>query len=260
MNAEALFFVMLFVTAALVLSYVIANKIAAKIDRRFEEIEEQLRCVESKAISATESIVNAVYLNSSRYKFPIPLGGPSIDSDHARLLTFFLQLKKPKKILELGSGSSTVLISRTLSDLGVLPATHIAVDHEEVFLNLTRELCAINGLVDRVSFKHCPLEDIPGHSLKWYKISKEITDLGPFDLILVDGPPAYTEHTKFSRHPALPELINQISDDGLLLLDDANRDGERYVQNSWRENFPELKFHHNESGKGVLIVSKRELF
>ncbi len=33
-------------------------------------------------------LVNAAYLTSSEFKYPVPIGGPSIDSHHARTLVF----------------------------------------------------------------------------------------------------------------------------------------------------------------------------
>lgn len=260
MKIDIILIILLFSLTLLVLGYFLKARISAAIEWRYKELEKRQMKLESMISGASESIVNAVYLNSSKFKFPVPLGGPSIDADHTRLLTFLLQLKKPKKILELGSGSSTVLIARLLRDLGAPPDSHVAVDHEPVFLNLTRELCTVNGVEEGIHFEYCPLAEVQGHSLKWYQISQNIKDRGPFDLILVDGPPAYTEQTQIARHPALPELVDYLSTDGVLLLDDANRDGERQVQSRWRDRFPELKFHHSESGKGVLMVSRKELF
>lgn len=254
------FIVTLIVLAAVILvAYFAARSALNAIRWRFNKLDLQLQALENRLNLNTDSVVNAIYLNGGRFKFPVPLGGPSIDPNHARLLHFILQFKKPATILELGSGSSTAIIAKALEDLRIPTAAHIAVDHDARFLQLTKELCEANGFVGKIEYHHCPLVKAGDRTAEWYSIGQEIRSKGPFDLILVDGPPAYTAELETSRGPALPELFEHLAVDGVLLLDDANRPGERQVQASWRAQFPDLVFHHDETGKGVLVVSRRPL-
>lgn len=55
-------------------------------------------------------------------------------------------------------------------------------------------------------------------ALPWYRIDDATFDCGPFDLVIVDGPPAYEPGTEQSRAPALPVLLSHLSADGVLIL------------------------------------------
>ena len=88
---------------------------------------------------ATQETVNAICISSLRFHFPVFLGGWSIDSFFGRFLVQHLVEHRPKCILELGSGSSTIVIARILQMLGEKGTDHVVVDHETQYLGLTRE-------------------------------------------------------------------------------------------------------------------------
>lgn len=81
-----------------------------------------------------------------QFRFPVFLGGPSIDAYHARQLLFILEGLKPRVILELASGTSTVIVARALQTLGYPPEMHIAVDHDARYLSNTIQLARVNGV------------------------------------------------------------------------------------------------------------------
>ncbi len=258
--------VMLATIAAILLVFIVSallylekrqGQLNARLERRIAELSFSIT---EKLDDAQVGIVNAVTLNSTAFAFPVPLCGPSIDPHHARTLSFLLQVNRPRRILELGSGSSTVYISSLLGRLAVSPIAHIAVDHDKRFLDLTQELCRLNRCAETVQFYHCPLGNVEGHSNPWYLIPESVLDQGPFDLIIIDGPPAYEEHLARSREPALPKLIEFLAKDGILILDDTNRNGEQDVLASWRVAFPKLSFDRRTSGKGHTLVSRASMF
>jgi predicted O-methyltransferase YrrM len=228
-------------------------KMSRGLERKLDEIERRID-------DAKLELTNAAYLTSSVFKCPVPLGGPSIDSHHARTLVFLLQVLRPKRVLELGSGSSTVLISHYAAQFGLDIDSHVAVDHDERFLKLTEDLCKRNGVGKEVTFIHCPLVPVTGSSLPWYQIESGVTSRGPFDLVIVDGPPAYLPGTEQSRAPALPKLVQHLASNGVLIFDDTNRAGEAGVLEQWKREFPELIFDRRTEGKGHTVISRRPLF
>ncbi len=85
------------------------------------------------------------------------MGGWSIDTFLGKFLVHHIVNSKPKIIVELGSGSSTLIIAKTLQIMNVENFTHIAVDHEAKYLEISREYARINELEDRVIWLECPL-------------------------------------------------------------------------------------------------------
>ena len=206
---------------------------------------------------AAEESVNASCLQALRFDFPVFLGGPSIDAQHARLLLFILQERKPRTILELGSGSSTVIIAHAMKRLEAPMPVHIAVDHEERFLENTRELARVNGVVDRVRFEHCPLGPLDGFALPWYSGVPEVVRGEQLDLVIIDGPPAYAVGEGRAREPALTVLRPFLSKGAVVILDDANRPGEKESLEEWKLRFPEFTVQVFAGGKGVAVLTLR---
>ncbi len=211
--------------------------------------------LKSLLAQSTAESVNASCMTSFAFRFPVFLGGPSIDANHARLLMFLLQEKKPKTVLELGSGSSTLIISRALEALGCPANLHIAVDHEARFLGNTEQIARANGVADGVRFEHCPLAPVEGFSLPWYSRIPEIVGNTKLDLVVIDGPPAYAAGEGRAREPALAVLRPLLAEGAIVVLDDANRPGETDVVESWIKRFPEFSLQRFSDGKGVAVLT-----
>lgn len=202
-----------------------------------------------------EGLGHIASLGALDLKYPVFLGGPSIDGHHARVLLQKVLELKPRVILELGSGTSTVLISKAMQRIGIEEYEHIAVDHIKYFLELTRENVSLNGLVDKVRFEHCPLVKMSSDQGEWYSRIPEIIE-GKVELLIVDGPPAYEEGKESSRYPALPQVYPYLADRCVVILDDANRLGERAVLDKWRKQYPEFEIERVKGGKGVVLLKR----
>lgn len=218
-------------------------------------IKDSISSTNTAINNLTAESVNAACISSLGFRFPVFLGGPSIDTHHARNLIFHLQERKPRAILELGSGSSTIIIARALQTMGASPDVHISVDHEDRFLGNTRELARLNGVDDLVQFEHCPLEQLEGFTHPWYSRIPELAKSYRFDFVVVDGPPAYAVKQSRSREPALAVIRPYLAKNAMVILDDANRPGELDVIKTWIENFPEFDLFHAKEGKGVAILT-----
>ncbi|MBQ0720408.1 MAG: class I SAM-dependent methyltransferase [Gammaproteobacteria bacterium] len=213
----------------------------------------------AKILTAASNIaaesVNASCINSLGFEFPVFMGGPSIDTHHARNLLFLLQERKPQAILELGSGSSTIIIARALQLMGASPNRHISVDHEERFLNNTKELARLNSVDELIQFEYCPLQPEDGFPHPWYSRIPALAGSLKFDFVLIDGPPAYEDGLGRTREPALTVLRPYLADNAVIILDDANRVGEQNVVKAWQEKYPEFSLYHATEGKGVAIFT-----
>lgn len=190
-------------------------------------------------------------LSALRFEHPIFFGAWSIDAFTAKEIITALQYERPRVILELGSGTSTVVIAKMIELLG-LETRHIVVDHLEEFLDKTREAVRLQGLQRQPEFWLCPLDTPEGDEPPWYGGLLERLEGEKIDFVLVDGPPG-TLHPR-ARRPALPKLWPYLSDTATLLVDDAGRKDEREMLDAWGVEFEGLSTSLRRAGKGVAIV------
>jgi len=210
----------------------------------------------SKTINnaALES-VNATCLAPLGLKFPVFLGGWSIDTFLGRWLIQHILETRPKCIVELGSGSSTILIARALDLIGAGEVTHIAVDHEKKYLDLTHNLAELNGIAERIEFLHCPLIFEEKYGKQWYSELEKRTAGLKIDLLLIDGPPGPLQ--PMSRLPAFQALMPFMNETCVVVLDDANRADEQLIAEQWVRENPSFQLHYQKEGHGVAILSRR---
>lgn len=140
-------------------------------------------------------------------------------------------------IVECGSGVSTLYIGRLLRQCG---AGHLlSVEHDAGWAALITDLLRREGLEDYVTLIHAPLQPSPFTEVvgDWYDtttINKHLADPA-IDLLLVDGPPAFTPQLQQARYPALPFFRPHLAAGGAVFLDDAGREGEQFILNQWAQ-------------------------
>lgn len=145
--------------------------------------------------------------------------------------------RRPSVIVEYGSGLSTLIMAIALSRAG--GGKLIAVEHDEEYYKKTRDLLKNAGLFDRVELLLCPLVEIEinGASYKWYSLTETTLENyvveSEVDLLFVDGPPAATGPN--ARFPAYHVTKKFLSNDALIVLDDADRADEAAIVNQWIE-------------------------
>lgn len=222
-------------------------------DRVAESVVERMA---PRLTEATQAAVNAVALQSLGLEFPAFLGGPSVDPFHARHLVDQLVACRPAVVVELGSGSSTILISQVMKRVCDPGYRHIAVDHDAHFLAVTERYARLNGVAERVEFHHCPLAPVPTVGLEWYSGLPALLAGSTVDLLVVDGPPAYLAGQEEARYPALPVLYPRLNTRCTILLDDANRPGERSILERWLRAYPEFTLTLLPEGKGLAVLTR----
>jgi len=203
----------------------------------------------------TAESVNAACINSIGFRFPVFLGGWSIDTFLGRYLIQYILEHRPKCIVELGSGSSTILIARTLQLLEEKETTHIAIDHEAKYLGLTRNAAQLNAVADGIEFHHCPLARYESLDKLWYSGLTEKLSGHKIDLLIIDGPPGALQ--PMSRYPALPLLLPYMSEQCTVVLDDAIRDEEQEIARRWIHENPEFNLTLSLEGHGLATLTRQ---
>lgn len=165
-----------------------------------------------------------------------------------------------RRVVELGSGISTVLLARLIhqrpDDVRL-----VAVEHDAAWVTWVREQLRREGIDERVEVLHAPLGPHPraADGLSWYDevviaegLRAALHD-EPIDLLLVDGPPAYHVGYEHARYPALPVLHEQLAPGATVVLDDVERPGEQEILRRW-EAETGLVFDLQAERAGVAVA------
>jgi predicted O-methyltransferase YrrM len=157
-------------------------------------------------------------------------------------------------IVEFGCGITTVYIAKILKQNG----GHLySVEDNSKWIEIVSTMLKQDNLQDYVTFIHAPLSKST-YSLEncdWYdeNIVQETLKGIELDMVIVDGPPAYMEHTALSRYPAIPALSDQLSDDFCIVLDDIYRDGEKEILTNWEKEL-HINFNRQYVRGGIAIA------
>ncbi|MFZ4640077.1 MAG: class I SAM-dependent methyltransferase [Nodosilinea sp.] len=189
---------------------------------------------------------------------PLPsMRGWAISPDFAILLISLLDQYQPQLVLEAGSGVSTIIIGHRLKtlDQGQL----ISLDHEAEFSQKSQSNIHRHGLqsVARVIYSPLTNFEIQGKQWLWYDTTELSHNLhGTIDFLVIDGPPYFIQD--LSRYPALPILFDMLSDDAIILMDDADRDAEKKIIELWKNEFKFSSVNkvHAEKGACILYLKK----
>ena len=156
---------------------------------------------------------------------------------------------KPEVIVEVGSGVSSIILSETLmADKST--AKHYALDHLEKYADLTRE--KVKNANSEVLYAPLKAYTIDNQSWKWYDTSV-LDGIDKIDMLVIDGPPENIQ--SMARYPALPLLMEKLSENAVIILDDTNRKDEQQIIKQWSAKYGlKAKFLYTE--KGTCVLSK----
>lgn len=155
------------------------------------------------------------------------------------VLNDLLNRIKPSRVLELGSGVSTLISAASLAQWGPTNSKFVySIDHDESWLEVTRGLLTRAGLDGFVRLIHAPLQErnVYGETYTTYDLpEKVLLEAGAkgFDLCLIDGPPR-----QVGRTSCLPLVASFLASNATILLDDAYRAGEQAAWAAWRRSYP----------------------
>ena len=155
-----------------------------------------------------------------------------------------IEKMRPREVVELGCGASTLVLAKALERNGGGRLT--SYDQHPDFVEATGRWLAGHGL--SATMRHAPIvEDPTTWSHTWYELSGVPSDI---DLLVIDGPP--WSLNPFIRGRA-EQLFERIVPGGMVLLDDAARPGERVVATRWRRDWPNFRFTLLPGAKGTLV-------
>ena len=165
-----------------------------------------------------------------------------------RRLVERLEELRPRRILELGSGISTLFLARYAARYA---AEVVSLEHDARFAARTRSLLAAHGVAGAVALHIAPLRPYAGSGAspagsRWYDAPLD----GRFDFILLDGPPQ-----RFGREAALFALAPHLAPGWELWLDDGYRDHELDCIELWRDSVSFAARLVDIDGSGVWILN-----
>ena len=166
------------------------------------------------------------------------LDGWAMDPVSVYELVQLVMQRKPRHVVELGSGASTLWLGHALRRLGAGHAW--SFDHLAEFGDKTAALIASHGLQEQVEVCVAPLAPFQHgeRTYSWYDIP-EGGSVQEIDLLLVDGPPGSVGSG--ARFPALPAFASRLRPDARIVVDDAHRPDEKEVVSQWMALFPALE-------------------
>jgi predicted O-methyltransferase YrrM len=184
-----------------------------------------------------------------------PLRGWALSPDIAVELVERVLARQARRILETGSGVSTLLFALAIQKSGG-DGQVVALEHDEQWAQHTRRLLEDHGCSDIAEVVHAPLTHVlvDEDSYDWYQPEMVAAVPTEVDLLLIDGPPASTGPR--SRFPALPLLRHTLAPNARVFLDDANRDDEQAIVNDWIERYgvEMVAMHRHEKGSAELRI------
>jgi len=218
------------------------------LQRQFADQNEQ-------AMATYHQLESLVWLsNALSVRQPLPaMRTWAISPDFAATLFSLLRgMNWPVRILELGGGVSTVIAGYCIREQG---GHIVSLDHDADYAERTRRTLEQHGLSDLATVLHAPLIETPvdGQSWCWYDL-RDVPDDRPFDLLIVDGPPAATQ--ALARYPALPMLLDRLAPDAVVLVDDAHRADDRATIARWLETSGEFTMEDVATEKGAAILRR----
>ena len=168
--------------------------------------------------------------------------------DFLHLVAEEILRRKPKLIVEAGSGTSTLIAAYCLRKLG--RGKIVSLDHLEEYAGISRETVESHGLGDYSEVLHAPIKEyeIEGKTYQWYD-TVGLESIQQIDMLLVDGPPK--NDTEDARYAAIPLLIKKLHKNSIVLVDDGSRPGEREIVAKWERNYG-LRYRSELAEKGAF--------
>jgi predicted O-methyltransferase YrrM len=223
----------------------------ARLDRSVAMMNEKIRLLSCNylQIEALFSIFSCLKI---RYPLP-PMRGWAVSPDFAKVLVSLILQFRPRLIVETGSGVSTLLCAYALQRNG--SGRILSLEHDERFYASSLEQIRLHEMENIATVHLAPIQDIriSQQTWPWYSVDAIAgLETGSVDMLVIDGPPGKLH--RCARYPALPILIEKLSPDVRLVIDDANRDDEARVAELWHAEFPDFRIELLPTEKGAFVM------
>ncbi len=194
--------------------------------------QRDLRARQDRLAAETQALWSMVPLAATDPSPLPPLGGYALSPPAAAALLHHVARSSPRRLVELGPGSSTALLLRLSRALG-LPLSITCVEHDPSYARALRAATESYG-VEAPEVVEAPLEpvSVAGWSGRWYSPAAIDRSLpAEIDFLLVDGPPESSGER--ARYPAYPMLRDRLADGATIFVDDTSRRAERAMVGHW---------------------------
>ena len=150
----------------------------------------------------------------------------------------------------MSSGLSTLICAKWVQEQNI-ETTVTSIEGEEYYLEKTAKSLKVEGLSKFSRLIHAPITE--KSDFRWHDLSALEGKLeGPYDCLIIDGPPAV--QNDMARMPALDVLHHHLAEQCLIILDDANRPGEREIVKRWMEKYPLSVVSKPSTEKGMITL------
>jgi hypothetical protein len=168
----------------------------------------------------------------------LPVSASAMSFESILTICNDIVINERKAIIEFGCGISTLAIASLIRRKG-LSCRFVSVEGNAGWQSIIAHSLRTAGTDNAVELIHAPVVQhrlaIAGNS--WYDLDPHRDSIlsSRYDSVIVDGPEAYSERIALSRYPALPFLRDHLNRERcFVLLDDAERAGEREVRRRWK--------------------------
>jgi predicted O-methyltransferase YrrM len=185
---------------------------------------------------------------------PMPSsGGFALNPTDLLDLLHLIRTRRPRLVLELGSGTSSVWIAYALEQTG---GRLISLDHDPGYAEKTRSALALHGLTEVAEVRDAPLRPVvlDGRTFPWYE-AEAMADVRGVDMLLIDGPPEKTGPD--ARYPAMRVLEHKLADSATVVFDDAHRHDEQIALRRWVETIEGLTQEDEALGRHAVLAYRR---
>ena len=193
-----------------------------------------------------------LYFSLSGILLPLPeTKGWSANADLLRLIYKKIRREEPNLVVELGSGSSTIIGGYALQQNG--SGCLVSLEHLEEHASQSRRMISFYNLGDYSRVLEAPLIDytLNGENWKWYSL-ENFDPEEPIDLVVVDGPPGSLQD--LSRYPAFPLLKEWLSKETTFIIDDGDREDERNMVGKWLREDSSATSEYRDVKGGAYIL------
>ncbi len=218
--------------------------------RLFRNLQKQSRDLQNNIFRQIESL-SGLY-GTLDIQHPLPRTRATAASpDFLHLLASEIFRCQPQLIVEVGSGTSTLIAAYCLKKMG--RGKILSLDHLEQYANITRQTIHSHDLENFAEVHFAPLRsyETEGDKSCWY--DREVLDgVEGIDMLIVDGPPQ--DVAERARYPAVPLLREKLHRDTVVLVDDGDREDESRIVSLWKEKYG-LDFSRHATEKGAFVCN-----
>ncbi|GFZ98577.1 class I SAM-dependent methyltransferase [Nesterenkonia alkaliphila] len=231
----------------------VKNEIVSQVSTNRLRLQRHVTTSSTETIQQTEALWQLYPQLDTPGPIMPPSGNFAMDPRTLLHLSSLIKETRPKVILELGGGASTIWMGYLTEAFGT---KIITVDHLKEYRNITEGYVRRHNFNKRIECRLAPLENVAvsGHEFLWYSQSS-FSDVTDIDILLIDGPPQATGES--ARYPAFPTLRESLSPQALVLLDDTHRKTEQEILERWSSEAPGYETRDRGVSRLAVLQKRR---